>query len=269
MKLGFIISISLLSFFAKGQTDSGSVSHIPKGFISINGGIAIPVRQFSQPAATTSVSTTPPASAVGFGDSAGGFALSGISINVFFGIPIKHSHLGIAGKLGYTSNPFDINRLINNMNDYYATSQYNLLYVGSVKGNYTEYSIMPGGFYSTRYNNLSIDISLLIGPIICQTPDVMANNISPGPYVSNSEFKSATAFKFGAELHLGIRYAFTDKICAVADLGYMHTIPTFNISDYFTRPTSNGDVTTIYKYSTYVNITIITASLGISYQIGK
>jgi hypothetical protein len=227
----------------------------PTGYFEISVGAAEPIGSFSNTGST----------------SYGGYALPGVDLAISLGIPINHSNFGIALMYKGTSNPFDINGYMNNVqysdpskNYYIPTDQYGNPYDQGMT--YDNSFIMAGLFATYPIQRLSIDFRLMGGVAICSLPELAyaANATSP---TATNDFSwdisgsntSGFAFGVGADL----RYKFR-RVSLMLGVDFLTADP--NISTNETYVDQDG-TTTYSRVGGGLPISLMSYSIGIGYTI--
>ena len=237
------------------------------GYISINGGVGIPIGSFAS--ATSSNS---------------GYALSGDNYNIDFGIPIAHSHFGIAANATYYSNPVDVSALESSISSQYP--YYNGVNISN--GNYTSsggystsviqsgnYSsgVLMGGLYITYpFRKLSFDLKLLAGIAISSTPSYNITNtevfnvVTYTPTfqtsIANANSETATSFAYG--INFTARYVLKKFKSRNKDAHSFLAL--INITYFSTNPSFTGSIDGV-NTTNVIPLSILGISAGLGYSL--
>jgi len=245
-------NISTVAPPAPGTSDSLS-SNV---YISINGGVSFPNGNVG------SGFLSP------YGGSTGGYSLMGATGNISVYVPIKHACFGIAGTAGYNTNPFDITKVVSDLNTAYYRYGNPFTYQAGSIGSGKEYNAMVGVYGSVALNKLSFYVSILGGVVYCKSPEIIYSYGDGSPYqtLATLDDKSATATSFGCALNFSLRYAITRHFNANLNAGFVFSSPKFTFEQYVNNGSTSTDNGT---YTASTPISCLSLGLGIGYEFGK
>lgn len=247
MRIVAFLLLSVVPLVVTGQTDVNARI----GYLSFGGGLCIPVTSIFKDSGPEQVTNLGP-NGVSSGNTASGYALPGITFRIDASIPIRYSHFGFVSSLEYDRNKFNLNKYSNYLNS--GSTAYT---VSSNNPYFTEYTLLTGMYYTIYTDRFSVNFNLMIGASKCQSPELLYTYFST---VQNSvisqENTSTSAYALAESFGIAFRYSVTKKICALANVEYMHTFPTFNVrvNSYYSS-----------SYPTYCPIALLNSAIGIGY----
>ena len=159
----------------------------PKGFLSVNYGLAVPVGNFG----------------LNFGNY-GQYALPGTSSALLAGIPLKGTNIGVSVALGQYSNSFDNQTFSLNQANIAGAPSYSNIYNES----YSVTSLLVGGFYTWPMGRFSFDGRAMVGALFCYLPDVQYGlGDGVGNLTDLYEYQNSFKVLAGADLGIGLRFS--------------------------------------------------------------
>ncbi|HWY98044.1 MAG TPA: hypothetical protein VNY36_03060, partial [Bacteroidia bacterium] len=189
---------------------------------------------------------------------------NGPTVNVSALLAIKESYWGISLMAGYSAPEFDLSAFAPLSSD---TNKYNT-FLGGSAAHYNIYYAFGGLCLKLpqRTTRGALELRIMIGPLICNSPDITYNTNIPQPpnyttsRVNTTHISSFTAIGFAMCPGIGIGHKISKHI---AIMGYCDLIFTsFKFTTTITN-TSPGSTETTYTPSQsvmdYVNVTATVA----------
>ena len=227
------------------------------GYISFNAGVGLPLGAFGS---------------TNWDGNNSGYALSGITSSLDFGMPIAHSNFGVAGNVSYYQNGVDVNSLENNQEANANPPTHFTAYYNTTAGNYQAQTIMAGLYVTFPIHKFSIDFKALCGVAICTMPSVintvtvsnyLYSAASGKPYQSATETENESAFTSYAFAYGGsitFRYAVVKHFCVMLQPNIFTSAPSFTP----TVNSSNGSSTANAISQPFTIISVL-AGIGVPF----
>jgi hypothetical protein len=204
-------------------------------YVSVNGGIGIPVGSFSY----NSGWSVP-----------GANALLGEDINASFYYPFFHSPIRFIVNIGNNVNDFDLNTFVHSLPEINSP-------ISSTK--YIAWNLMGGISYEFLVTKkIAINANLLVGVLFFSTPDVKYYRIMFGAV---EHFPSASVASFGIKPNFNLVYSFTNKIGVLISTGVSFSMPTVAMVEY--------DGTIPNPYIIPISVLLVETNLGIVYNLTR
>jgi hypothetical protein len=238
------IIVSISFFKAIGQIDSTEVGLIlkPSVTIQLSGGFGLPIGK-------------------GYSNSAPEIysGKSGYLVDLSLSYPIMKSRWGIMIMPCYEINGFDASTFPTGENP-----------VSS--GNYVEFNLMGGTYYSLHVQNNLIDFKFLIGPLFFKYPDViyteynMGNPLGLGSYNITLNESQGNALLLSFDIGIGFRHLITQKLILLVNLDFCQSKGVMTQNVQYTNNYNGQESNEVNEGSINIGLLIITFGLG--YRIG-
>jgi opacity protein-like surface antigen len=182
-----------------------------------------------------------------------GYALTGYSLHLSYG-RLMNKNLGFQIMLSHASNPFDQNTFNNYLNQLYPSLQWTF-----EATNYYSTALMGGLFLALPMENGFVDMRLLAGYALSQSPELTAtvrDSLNTEIITVHSSRSYALAMDIGA----GIRYNLTDHFSVSLAVDFYYTKP-----DFYSTTTSN--LGGLEKSHQSVRFAMFNPSIGLAYRL--
>ncbi len=245
--ISLVVAISLSSAVIAQQ--------IPASFISLEGGVSLPLGNFGKSSTATALT-----SIRGTVDDPSGYAKPG-GFGAVGGAWFFSKHFGIGGLLKYGSYNL---KHVDSLSQGYQES-FDVDKTSTNVTNYKMWSLMPGLYFDLPLaGKLSLTARGLVGISHTSTPQINVaiedGGVEDPPVVQSSASKTAFAFGLGA----GFRYSIIRCLAINLHADYFYTKPDFTIGNSGRNNNAGREVTTYDQMLGSVNF-----SLGVAYQFSR
>jgi len=247
------------------------LTDIPTGYISLNGGLGIPLGNFANP----------PFPKYG---NYGGNALPGGSFNISADLPLNHTNIGVALMLSSYSNQVNTGGYTSSFSasdSGQANSGIGTNFYSGQSDYYSTTTLMAGLFYTYPVGRISFDLRGMIGIAFCSLPDINFFATYQGNQSDTWEISGSNSTGFAYDLGAGIRYGLRRNSCIMLNIDYMGVNTSYNTTiehDYYytySAVPTPGNYFTNYPASSNIApvtgslvMSMLTISFGVGWQFG-
>ncbi|HTA83333.1 MAG TPA: hypothetical protein VK783_10380 [Bacteroidia bacterium] len=195
------------------------------------------------------------------GTSYNGYALSGGSFSFSAGLPIAHSNFGVALMYNYSSNLFDVNDYVNNIQMGDASTNY----APVLQDAYDENFFLAGLYATIPVNPFAIDFRLMGGPAVCDLPEVVYSAEATSPTATQNfvwHIAGSTSTSFATDAGITIRYK-VGLFSLLGGIDYLWTDPMVSTTERYTDQYGNVTYSHVGGSSP---ISFLNYSLGFGFQ---
>jgi len=247
MKTSFLF-ISLLLLFdcsSKAQTTQtpATGSENPTtGFIALNYGTAKPLGNY----ASTSNS------------SSSGYAISGSDLSISAGVPINHSHFGVAFKFDHFTNGYDEQSLNSNQ------TANNPGYIWNVSADsYSGQTVLIGLYGTLALHHFAFDYRFMGGIMFANYPEISYSALdNNADTMSNTNQSSASSSSFAFDIGIGLRWNVSNHFCLRIDYDYLASSQSFTVNTEQTNTYSGTSISQPVMYKQQYTMANVTFGIG-------
>ncbi len=161
-----------------------------------------------------------------------GYALSGGNFSFSAGLPVAHSNFGIALMYNYSSNLFNVDDYVSNIQMGDASRNY----IPLVQDAYSENFFLAGIYGTIPIDPIAIDLRLMGGPAVCNLPEVVYTANSTAATATQNpiwHINGSTSSSFATDAGVTIRYK-VGEFSLLGGLDYLWADPMVSTTERYT-----------------------------------